>query len=238
MYHLNTACIGEVNQKLFFTLLLFDTSWSRTGPRYCSCQSCQGNIRGSVFWPWPTKHFLASFNFIMKAWTATNSQIGTKPIWGPHPPLPLSTRPIPICHWPIPLNRKSVCMKTNVCHPLNPLHSLGRGGEAGCVKTRTVFMCVPPRSCPSPPLSATPTHHRSHPPLYQVHSTMMLFLLYEGACFQTHMGCSTESGTMWLCNHENHKVYSTSAGRVRIVLGFWVLACWDIHSDAVAMGYV
>lgn len=157
----------------------------------------------------------------MKAWTATNSQIGIKPSWGPHPPLPLSTWPIPICHWPVPFNRESACMKTNVCHPLTP-PSFPWSRERGRVRKDEdwlcVFMCVPPRPCPSPPLSATPTHHRSYPPLHQVHSTMMLFLLYEGASFQTHMGGSTQSGTMWLYNHENQKVYSTSTGRVRIVL--------------------
>lgn len=60
------------------------------------------SVRGAsgvlCFPPWPSEHFLASSNFIMKAWTATNSQIGTKPFWG----LSLSTRPIPIIHWVFP----------------------------------------------------------------------------------------------------------------------------------------
>lgn len=72
--------------------LILDTWWLRFGSR--SCQICQGNIRGAVFSPWLSEHFFASLNFIMKAWTATNSQLGTKPVWW----LPLSTPPGPICH--------------------------------------------------------------------------------------------------------------------------------------------
>lgn len=99
MFFSRKACILIVNQKLLLSVFQFDISWSRTGS--CSCHICQGNIRDAVFWPSPTKHFLASFNFIMKAWTATNSQIGTKPVSGPHPPLPLSnphSPPPPFCH--------------------------------------------------------------------------------------------------------------------------------------------
>lgn len=72
--------------------LILDTWWLRFGSR--SCQICQGNIRGAVFSPWLSEHFFASLNFIMKAWIATNSQLGTKPVWW----LPLSTRPGPIGH--------------------------------------------------------------------------------------------------------------------------------------------
>lgn len=67
--------------------------WSST--TICLGRLCPGNIGDAVFCPWPAKHFLASFNFIMEAWTVVNSQIGTKPVWGPHPPLPLSTPPHP-----------------------------------------------------------------------------------------------------------------------------------------------
>lgn len=128
-----------------------------------SCQNCQENIRGAAFWPWPTKHFLASFNFIMKAWTATNSQIETKPVSEPRLPLPLSTRPIIICHWSFPFTRESIGMKTN--------------GEGGDVDESSVR----PYPAPHLPLSASPTHPRSR---HQVHSTMMLCLLKEGVWFQ------------------------------------------------------
>lgn len=86
------------HQRLCLSVFQFDISWSWIGS--CSCHICQGNISEAVFWPSPTKHFCASFNFIMKAWTATNSPIGTKPVSGPHPPLPLSNSqfpPPPLC---------------------------------------------------------------------------------------------------------------------------------------------
>lgn len=109
------------------------------------------------------QHFLASFNFIMKAWTATNSQIETKPVSEPRLPLPLSTRPIIICHWSFPFTRESIGMKTN--------------GEGGDVDESSVR----PYPAPHLPLSASPTHPRSR---HQVHSTMMLCLLKEGVWFQ------------------------------------------------------
>lgn len=82
---------------------------------------CQGNIRGAVLRPRTTKNFPASFNFIMKAWTATNSQIGTKAhlraasLYTTSSNLPLG---------PFPFKRTRVCMKTNVCgSTTHPLHS-------------------------------------------------------------------------------------------------------------------
>lgn len=137
---------------------------------------------------------------------------------GPNSPLALSTRPLPIYHWPWPFNRVCICMKRNVCHSVTP-HSHPSfpwwGGGGKCLETRPVFIVVPL----DPALSDTPTNHRSSLPLHQVHSTMMLFLLYKGASFQIHMGCSPKSGSMWPWNHKNQDVYSTYVGSARIVFG-------------------
>ncbi len=147
-------CLFTDSESEFLSELQFDTLWSRTGS--CSRQICQGNIRGAVFWPWPTKHFLASFNFIMKAWTATNSQIGTKPIWGPHPPLHSLHDQYQSATGPF--SHVSVCMKTNVYHPLpSPsLHSLGEVG--GAAYRRSLCLCVCPQTLPH----ASPFCH-THP---------------------------------------------------------------------------
>lgn len=122
--------------------------WCRAG--FFSYQNCQENIRETVFWPWPIKNFLASFNVIMKAWTATNSQIGTKPVWQPHPLLPLSKRLLPV---------QTYALKHMV------------GGSR-----RSLCLCM--WACPSALQSVTPTYHMSHYSLHQVLSTM--FLLRRG----------------------------------------------------------
>lgn len=140
-----------------------------------SCQNCQENIRGAAFWPWPTKHFLASFNLIMKAWTATNSQIETKPVSGPRPLLPLSTRPIIICHWSFPFTRESIGMKTN--------------GETLCNGVDESSVC--PRPCPSPtPLCLT--HPSRIPPSGALYHDAVSFK--RGGLVLTSAECGTTYG--------------------------------------------
>ena len=165
-----------------------------------------------MFWPWPTKHFLDSFNFIMKAWTATHSKIGTKPFWVPHPALPLSTRPIQICHWTFPFICAKICVKTNVCQPPSPFipseERLGayRWGLCLWMCPQTLPLNLPP--LPHPPIT--------DPNLQSIRCILpwCCFFYMRGACFQIHVGW-----TMWLCNHENQEVESASLGIVIIVLG-------------------
>lgn len=115
--------------------------------------------------PRTTKNFPASFNFIMKAWTATNSQIGTKAhlraatLYTTSSNLPLG---------PFPFKRTRVCMKTNVCGSTTHLFilRLGRGqGWGPCAyRFKPVFMCAPPPTPPHP-FSFSPSHQpKLHPP--------------------------------------------------------------------------
>lgn len=213
-------------------MFLFDTSRSRIVSR--SRQICQENIRGAVFWPWPTKHFLASFNFIMKAWTATNSQIGTKPIWGPHPLLPLSARPVPICFWPFPFNRIRVCMKTNVFNP-PLLHSLGWGWEGVAAYRWSQCLCV----CPPPPYPAPHLPFLPHPPitdptLHSIRCTLpwCCFFYKEGACFHIHVGWPCGSLTMRIRRCTVHLL----ALREWFFLGVLGLGLRKIPSDSRCYG--
>lgn len=199
------ACILTRNQHLRLTWFPFDTLWSRTGS--CWCQMCQGNIRGAVFWPWPTKHFFASFNFIMKAWTATNSQIGTKPVWGPHPPLPLSTRPIPICHWPFPFNCASICMKTNVYNPPTPFIPSVEEERLGAYRWGQCLWMWPPN--PAPHLPSLPHPPITDPTLHSIRCTLpwcWIFIWRAGGCLKIHMArwpWESEGGqySCWQCDN-------------------------------------
>lgn len=102
----------------------------------------------------------------MKAWTATNSHIGTKPVWGPHPVLPVSARPITICHQPFPFNRVwSICI--SVTAPVS--------------FPRSIYTCIRLwTGTPAFQLALCQTYQSEIPPsFHQVHSTMRFFVCEE-----------------------------------------------------------
>lgn len=69
--------IDSKSELFLSVLIVWHFMFQKQAPTGTWAKSCQGNIRGVEFRPWQTECFLASFNFIMKAWTATNSRIGT-----------------------------------------------------------------------------------------------------------------------------------------------------------------
>lgn len=109
------------------------------------------------------------------------------------------------------------------------LHSLGGVFGGGRAAYRwSLGLCVYP-------LSATPTHHRSHPPFHQVQSTMMLCLLEQGVCFGIHVGSSPQTGTLWLGNHDNQKPNFASVGHVTVVSNLSGLGFFKESSDLLLL---
>lgn len=148
-----------------------------------------------MFWPWLSKHFLASFNFIMKAWATTNSQFWTKA-----PPHCHSLHGQ--CQFTTSPSHASVCRKTvpktNVRHPPPPLHSTALAEatrQGGYRQGLCVFVCPQDPTLPSPLCHTHPLQSLAVSPSGAFYHDVVSFI--RGGLFSTKVGCSLQSEAVW-----------------------------------------
>lgn len=112
---------------------------------------------------------------------------------------------MPICYWPVPLNRVRVCVKTNVCHPATPLTllfvpSVGawEGGGWQPIDGACVYVCVPLDSCPALPHPPT-----TDPTLQSIRCTLPWCCFFYEKGGVKFSDSHAWTGPMWLCSLEN-----------------------------------
>lgn len=111
MHYVKVFSHCELKKKMQFTVLQFDTLWSRTG--FCSCPYCQGNIRGAVFWPWPTRISSLHLTSLWKHELLQILRLRQSPFDGPTRCCHHLQDQYQSGHWPFRVNCVRICIKTN-----------------------------------------------------------------------------------------------------------------------------